>query len=254
MNDVLRSEWLKLRSVRSSWSVPAVTVFAPALGALMAVLITAEFDRSSAELRATFAPADMSIVMLPLVQLAVGAVAALVITSEFGTGMIRPTLVSVPGRSVLFGAKALVVGAVALVTGLVASFGLYAVSWAAVGDRPAPIRPWESVESGLMTPVAGGIAVTVAALLALGLGAAIRSTAGTLVTVTVLIFVVPGMAALLPAPWDERVFAVSLLNLAPQLAGGADMVLSPLGAAIAAVTYAVIPLGMGAVSLKRRDA
>jgi ABC-2 type transport system permease protein len=144
--------------------------------------------------------------------------------------------------------------AASLVTRLVASFGMYAASWAAVGDRPAPIRPWESVESGLMTPVAGGIVVTVVALLALGLGAAIRSTAGTLVTVTVLIFVVPAMAALLPSPWDERVFGVSLVNLATALAGSADTVLSPVAAAIVAAAYAVIPLGAGAMVLTRRDA
>ncbi|SDJ31458.1 ABC-2 type transport system permease protein [Actinokineospora alba] len=255
MKNTMLSEWLKIRSLRSSWAVPVVAVLTVAVGGLLAALITAEFDRSTPERQALFASADMSVVLLPLVELTVAAVAALVITGEYGTGSIRPTMVGVPRRSVLFGAKSLVVGAAALVTGLVASFAMYALSWIAVGDRPAPIRPWESVEAGLTTPIAGAVAVTVVALLALGLGTALRSTAGAVVSVTVLIFVVPIISTLLPAPWDMRVYAVSLLHLPPQLAGTApDALLSQGAALLLAAGYALVPLAVGAWLLARRDA
>lgn len=255
MRNALLSEWSKIRTLRSSWSVPVVAVLAVALGGLLAALITAEFDRASPEERALFSSADMSVVLLPIVELTVAAVAALVITGEYGTGSIRPTMVGVPRRSVLFGAKTLVVGAAALVTGLVASFSMYALSWLAIGDRPAPIRAWESVEAGLTTPLAGAVAVTVVALLALGLGAALRSTAGAVVSVTVLIFVVPIISMLLPAPWDLRVYSVSLLHLPPQLAGtAADPLLSQGAALLLAAGYALVPPAVGAWLLTRRDA
>jgi ABC-2 type transport system permease protein len=62
----------------------------------------------------------------------------------------------------------------------------------------------------------------------------IRSTAGTLVAAGLLLFVVPPFAFFLPAPWDDRVAAVMLPNLAPQLTGTAEVaVLSPVGAVLA---------------------
>ncbi|MGH3469505.1 MAG: hypothetical protein ACRDQF_17440 [Thermocrispum sp.] len=62
--------------------------------------------------------------------------------------------------------------------------------------------------------------IAVVALVAFGLGSALRSTAAALVTVTGLVFVLPVIAAFLPGPWAERVISVSLPALPDQLAGG----------------------------------
>ncbi|GLZ36390.1 ABC transporter permease [Actinokineospora sp. NBRC 105648] len=254
MGDSVAAELLKLRSLRSSWVVLAASVLAIAAGGVLAVLITADFDGSSLERRATFDSADMSVVIIPLLALVTASVAAAVFTGEYGSGLIRTTLTGVPSRRKLFAAKTLVVGLVAFALGQVVSFALFGLTLAAVGDRPAPIAPWTSAAAGVPSAVASGSIIAVVCLLALGLGAVVRSTAGTLVTVAVLLYVVPGLAAFLPAAVSDWVFALWLLNLAPQMVGGDGSLLSPVGAVAVAVGYAVVPLGCGWFLFSRRDA
>jgi Zn-dependent protease len=74
-------------------------------------------------------------------------------------------------------------------------------------------------------------------------------------SVMVIPFVLPVFAILLPAPWNNRVVAVTLPYLAPQLSGTIENApLTPAWAAVAMVAYLVAALGGGALALFRRDA
>jgi hypothetical protein len=253
--DTVAAEWLKIRTVRSTLALLASVVVALALGALISHLMTADYDRSSPAERELFGAADPSMVVIPYAQVCAGVVGALCIASEHATGMIRSVLTAVPRRAEVLAAKAVVVGALSLLFGLVTALACAVSTLLITGGRPRPIAPFASFGDTLPTVFAGAVSVAVVGLVGLGLGALVRSSAGALVTVCVLLFVLPVLVNLLPFPWNVRSSAVMLPYLAMQLSGDVEGVpLVPLGAAAVAAGYLVLFLGAGGAALLRRDA
>ncbi len=160
-----------------------------------------------------------------------------------------------PRRLALLAGKAVVVAAGTLVVGQLVAFVSFAATWLIVGDRPPPIAPWQpgAAADGIAVTLSAGLSLVVAGLVGLGIGTAVRSTAGMLVTVTALLFVLPSVVEFLPGPWGDRLGAVSLTNLVVELAGTLpDAPLSPVGALAALAGYVLLALGAGAVVLTRR--
>ncbi|CCH30480.1 ABC transporter permease [Actinosynnema sp. NPDC047251] len=255
MTDALASEFLKLRTVRSTVHLLLSLALTLAAGVLVSYLMTADYDAQPPEVQARFGSADPGMVVVTFGQFVLGVLGALAVTSEYGSGMIRTALVSVPRRRSLLLAKTVVVGGVSTVVGAVVTLLAYLAGEAITGDRPKPISAYDSFAEAWPTLLASTAALALLGLLGLGLGFLLRSTAGTLVTLCGLLFVLPAMTMLLPSPWDERVSAVMLPGLPAQLAGHLpDAPLTPWGAALFMVMYLVAALGGGLVALSRRDA
>jgi hypothetical protein len=253
--DTMASEWLKVRTVRSTAYLVAAIAVVLGLGCLVSYLMTAEWDRSTPDIQAVFAAADPSVMVIPFVQFAFGAMGALVITSEYGNGMIRTVLIAVPQRIAVLLAKIVVVATGALACGLAVSFLAFGAGELITGDRPGPIGGFASWSDAFPTLMANGVSVALGALVGLGLGLLLRSTAGALVTLCGLMFVLPVVASLLPGPWNFRIVSITLPYLAPQLSGTLERPwLTPAWAGIVMVAYLVVALGAGAVALVRRDA
>jgi ABC-2 type transport system permease protein len=102
-----RSEWIKLRTVRSTiWALVLTVIFAIGLGALFTAIEVAHWaSRTPAEISG-FDPLLYSFAGLNLAQLSVGVLGVLVMTSEYSTATIKLTLGATPQRSVLLAAKA----------------------------------------------------------------------------------------------------------------------------------------------------
>ncbi|MFI9008399.1 ABC transporter permease [Actinosynnema sp. NPDC053489] len=255
MTDVLSSEWLKLRSVRSTTYVLLAIVLSLLVGTLVSYLMTADWDTSPPDLQRKFGAADPGVMVVPFTQFCLGVLGALAVTSEYGSGMIRTALVSVPRRKTYLLAKTAVVAGASLVVALVSVFLAYQAGELITGDRPEPISAYSSFAEALPTLLANTASMVLLALLGLGLGFLLRSTAGTLVGLCALLFVLPSLTLILPDPWNERVYSVMVPSLAPQLAGevpGAP--LSPVQAGLVMVAYVGLALGAGTVALLRRDA
>lgn len=253
VTDPLAAEWLKLRTVQSTfYTLFAVAMFVPMAG-LLAWQTAAAWDTASTARRAELATMHPEDGLLMFVQLAIAALGVLAITSEYATGMIRTTFVGVPRRGRVLGAKSLVVGAVALVAGQVSVFAMYFLTDLVIGDRAIPLYSTAFTDE-VPRLLALGLSVMVVGLLGLGLGALTRSTTGALTLVAALLFVFPTMGRLLPAPWDDRFTAVTLPRLPLQLAGAYDSYLSPLGALAALAAYVLLTLVAAHVALHRRDA
>ncbi|GIG71156.1 ABC transporter permease [Phytomonospora endophytica] len=251
----IASEWQKLRSVRSTYMYLSAVVLSVAVGGFVAYLMTADYDSSTPDVQAVFGSADPGQLALPVTQFCLAALAALVMTSEYATGMIRTSLTAVPARGRMFAAKAVVAAAVAAVAGLAMSFGSYFLGAAITGDRPAPIRAWESLGDAMPSLLANSASVVAMALLGLGLGAILRATAGALVAVTAILFVLPIVAQFLPAELGMKVFASLPIQLPGQLAGiDPNAVYDPWGAGAVLAAYGVVALTAGWFLLKRRDA
>ncbi|GAA2582665.1 ABC transporter permease [Actinomadura fulvescens] len=253
MTDVLVAEWLKLRSARSTHWILATVAGLVALCAVWSFYIAHYWDGLSPQRQAELqvAPAEQPLVLaLPLAMAVLGLLA---ITSEYATGLIRVSLAAVPRRGVLFAGKATAVGAVGSVTGLFSVGVAFGLGRLIVGDRAiADLRTPVSDELPWLLGL--WLSAVVVALVGLGLGTAMRSTAGAVTSLCALLFVLPGLAPLLPSPWGERFAAVLPSNLAGQIAGDtADPVLGSVAALLVLLAYAVIALVAGLIVLVRRD-
>jgi ABC-2 type transport system permease protein len=253
VSDLVAAEWVKLRSVQSTFYTVFAVVMFVAMSGLIAWQTASGWDGADLARRAEFRSMTPENGLLMFVQLCVAALGVLAVTSEYATGMIRTTLTAVPQRGWLLAAKGALIGFVALVVGHVSVFAMFFLSRLIVGDRPVPGYV-SSFADELPRLLSLGLSVMVVGLVGLGLGVITRSTVGALTVVVALLFVFPTMGQLLPKPWNERFVAITLNALPSQLAGAEGSLLSP-GAALAVLLgYVVVALGAAWLVLRTNDA
>jgi ABC-2 type transport system permease protein len=251
---VARMEWLKLRSVRSTAWV--VLVFAAGMiGLAILVMAHQHWATMAPADRASFDPTNDSFAGLAIGQLALGVLGALVITTEFSSGMIRATLAAVPRRPLLLAAKAAVLGAVALVVGEVFAFAAFAVGQMAL-HAPAPHATLG--QPGVLRAVLlAGAYPALIALTALGLGAVIRHTAGAISAVVGILFVLPLILVPLGTSIQDTVGPFMPMLIAENSLTAVKPVahsLSPWAGLGMLCLYAAVALAAGTWALARRDA
>jgi ABC-2 type transport system permease protein len=251
---MLRSEWTKLRTVRSTpLSLLAAFAVAVAGGLFSATGRAHDYPTWSTAEKAAFDPVNLSFDGLAFAQLAFAVIGVLAISSEYTTGQIRTTFAVTPRRHSVLGAKALVLGVVALVIGELLSLVSFLV--AQLGLRSIHLNVSLGDGSALRAVAGAGVYLVALTLLGLGLGAIIRHTAGAVSAVFGLIFVVPLVAANIsgwvswPSKWNLWAAGNAMISTRPP----ADGAPSPaLGLLICAV-YALVPLAVAAVLTSRRD-
>ncbi|MEW2357069.1 ABC transporter permease subunit [Spirillospora sp. NPDC029432] len=259
MLDAVAAEWLKLRTVRSTYIIAGVAVVFAILALLLTVQVVSVWDGMPAERRARVRMAEPAILAGWIAGLCAAVLGAVAVTSEYRSGMIRTTLTVMQRRAPLLAAKAIVVGGAALAAGLMITFSVFLGTRLIIGDRP--ITGFQTAISAELPGIAArGCLVGVYALLAFGLAALLRSTAGAIVTVVLLWYIVPIATGFLPAPWDERLSSFTLDALPEQAVGmdNADSVygavLPPPAAAAVMLAYALLPPAAAMLAFRRRDA
>ncbi|SNT45499.1 ABC-2 family transporter protein [Streptosporangium subroseum] len=254
LKDAVAAEWLKLRTVRSTWAVWAGAAVSTLIGLVILMIHVGSYDQASPAERASFESADPAVLVMPVVACFIGCLGALAVTTEFSTGSLGPSLVAVPQRRMLMAAKTVVVTCVAFAGGVLFAGLSQIVAILILGDRSAPLNPWAHWWDAI--PSAAGTAITtlVTGLVALGLGAVLRSTAATVTVIVALTLVVPSFAHFLPASLHLRVASVLIPNLAPQIVGAESAyLLSPPAAMAVLAFYVVVALGAGGLGFSRRD-
>lgn len=256
---VLASEWLKVRSVRSSYLMLGIALGTVLLGLALASMAAGMYDNAPPEQRPSARIADLEEVLVIVPQLCMGVLGALVITSEYTTGMIRTSLAVVPRRWPVLAAKGVVVGSLSLVIGPVAVFGTYAVSRWVLGDRFSGAY-LTSFADKLPFLIVTSLTVTVFALLGLGLGSLLRSAAGAIALLVSLVYVIPIIVGNIPEPWSERLGSVMIGALPREITGDHittsvyGSLLAPPAAVAVLIAYAVLPLLAAGWRIRRRDA
>jgi ABC-2 type transport system permease protein len=203
-SDVLRSEWTKVRTVRSTFfTLLAAVVLEVGVGALICLAVSSNYSSTSPSDRLTFDPTATSLVGLALAQLAIGVLSVLMITSEYSTGMIRTTMAAVPKRGRLLAAKAVVFAALAFVVVEIASFIAYFLGQAILGLH-APTTTIGDPHV-LRAIIGAGLYAALFGLIGLGLGALLRHTAGIITILVAVAFILPGVSAALPDSWSQPI-------------------------------------------------
>jgi ABC-2 type transport system permease protein len=250
---VMRSEWTKLHSVRSiRWVLAAMVAGTLALGITDCLVEASDWAHMAAASRARFDPANISLAGLAFAPLMIGISGVLVMSGEYGTGLIRSTLAAVPRRRLILTAKAVVLAAVALALGEVTVFAAFLAGQAVLAGR-APHATL--TQPGVLLAVAlSGAYLALLALFGLGIGVLVRRGAGAVAAYAGLVLVLPYVLLALPgnlarfAP--ETMLASSVAAVRPQ-----PQYLPPGWEGLALMAaYAGVALALGGWLLSRRDA
>jgi ABC-2 type transport system permease protein len=254
---VVKAEWIKLRSLRSTWTMLLSVLLAIlGIGAIAAATATGAVEGPAdgggpggGDALSTVLAGSMLAVVL------VGVLGVLVGAREYSSGLIRSSLAAVPARLPVLWAKvvAFLVAVVPVVlAGVLVAF---VVGMAILDGGGVATVSWS--DEGTVRVVLGTAGYVVGiGLIGLALGLLLRSTAGAISALLAGVLVLPTLAgALLPEAWD------GLLKYFPSNAASAftssvptDSVLSPGAGAVVFAAWIVVGLAAAAVALSRRDA
>jgi ABC-2 type transport system permease protein len=239
LRGAIASEFTKIRSVRSTyWTLAALLIVSIGIGAAITAGTAANFSHNPANKAGFDATQTSLIAFFEIGQLIIAVIAALAITSEYSTGMIRTSLTAQPRRGTVYAAKAIVLTSLTLIVSLVTSFIAFFVGQALLSSSGVSASLFHSVtipqNANVTCPAqgAGGggglppgckvvfsgtdvispttvllaiigcaLFVTLVAIIAFGIGAIVRHTAGTIAIAIAALFIIPVLEQALPNEW-----------------------------------------------------
>ncbi len=254
---VLRSEWTKLWSLRSTWITLGLgLVFLVGFGLISAARYQSSVGSAQpgGEDFANATALSLSLFGTNFAQLALGVLGVLVTAGEYSTGMIRSTLTGVPRRLPVLWSKSAVYGAVALLVGVAGVFAAFVIDSGIVAATPAAMT---LSHAGVVRSLLGaGLYLGLIGVLGVALGALLRSVAGGISVIVAALMLVPGLISLLPASWQD--------NIGPYLPSNAGQSmfalthdatsLSPTAGLLVFLGWTVLALAGAAYRLARSDA
>jgi hypothetical protein len=250
---VLRGEWIKLRSLRSTAvTLAAAVVLMVAMGWIFGWATEANWSDLSAEERASFSPVDTTLAGFYLAQLAVGVLGVLMVTGEYATGMIRATFGAVPRRLPVLWAKSALYAGVTFSLMVAAGFVAFVGGQRLLGTHGTSLAAAGAVRA--VVGVAGYLALI--GVFSVALGFVVRSTGGGVAILCGLLLVVPTLGLLLPSSWRDH-----LLPYLPSNAGSTMFSVRTTPDALSAGTSLLVLLAWvaaalvaAAIVLRERDA
>jgi ABC-2 type transport system permease protein len=298
LRGAIASEFTKVRSVRSTyWTLAALLIVSIGVGAAITGGSAANFNHNLAN-KAGFDATQTSLVaFFEIGQLIIAVIAAMAITSEYSTGMIRTSLTAQPRRGTVYAAKAIVLTSLTLIISLVTSFIAFFVGQALLsssgvsaslfhtvripqnanvtcpqkglgGGGPGLPPGCKVVFSGtyvispttvLLAIIGCALFVTLVAILAFGIGALVRHTAGAIAIAIAALFIIPVLEQALPSNWrwDIMRFLPDAANQVVSVTIG-DNANAHLWSAWpqlgVTALWAAVLLGAGAYLFRKRDA
>jgi ABC-2 type transport system permease protein len=247
----ISSEWIKFKTLRSTWAVLGVAVVAMVLVGLVVAYNTRHL---SAGLAANDIAPSGPLQGFYLGQLLMGSLGVLFVSGEYSTGMIRSTLAAVPKRIPVLWAKLVVFVAVAGTSMIVISF----VAFLSAQGLLSHYRTGFSLgDPGVLRVVLGtGIYLTLIGVIGSVLGWIVRSTPGALVAFVGVVMVLPVLFGDALGNWGKHV-----AEFLPSSAGSAfaesvpdGLSLTPWWGLVVLVGWVLLGLAAAVVLLGRRDA
>lgn len=292
LGGAIASEFTKLRSVRSSyWTIAALIIVSVGIAAIAGFGIASDIHNQPWNKAGQDATQASLIAFFELGQLIIAVIGAMAITTEYSTGMIRTSLTAMPRRGTVYLAKLIVLTSVTLVVSLVTSFLAFFAGQATMSGSGVSASLFHSttIPAGVIMngpkgggPVSGPVSytfqgtdvitaghvltavvgsalfVTVVALIAFGLGAIIRHTAGAITSAIGLMFVLSIIIQILPSNWRwdiMRFFPDAAGRVLSVTVGGPNPHLwSAWPQFLVTVIWAVVLLAVGGYLFRKRDA
>ena len=258
LTGAIRSEWTKLRSVRSTgFSLLAMAAISLGLMSLIAWATMNRWTSIDPGERLGLAQRPLELVLIRPIfvsQLVVAVLGVMVISAEYTTGMIRSTLQSQPRRLTVLAAKVIVFAALMLVVGELLSFAAFFLGRSIISSHV----PVSLSDPGVTRSVIGaGLYLALLGLFALASGTILRHTAGAITAVVGTVLILSNLTALLPDSWGHHINAwmptnAGALIMQPQQAP-TDL-LSPWQGLAVFAGWTALLLIIAGVLFERRDA
>jgi ABC-2 type transport system permease protein len=258
--DALRAEWTKLRTVPgTAWILTAICVLTVAVGAA-----TAAATRCGAGTGCAIDPTKVTLTGIEVGQAVVAALAVLVISGEYSTGMIRTTFTAMPRRWTALAAKAVTLTGLVLAAAVVAVAGSLAAGrliltgngiTAAHGFAVVSLARGPTVQAALGSV----LYLALVGLLSLGIATIVRDSAAATGAVLGVLYVPPVIALFLGSEptwqrWVERYTPMNAGLAILNTTGLRDMVISPWAGLGVLAAWAAVALLAAGVLLHLRDA
>ena len=251
---VMRSEWIKFRSLRSTvWTLLIAVMLTIGISALFSAVTASHWSKLDPIERLRFNAVSPSLTGVNFAQLAVGVLGVLFISSEYSTGMIRSSMTVVPRRLPMLWAKVAVFGSLVGLISIVTCFASFFVGQALLTSA----HNVTITSPGALRMVLGAaLYLTVAGIIGMAIGALLRNTAGGISAFVAIFFVIPPILELLPQSWRDA-FTQYLAARAGEAIwtvprDGSKILSAGPGFALFC-GYAVVLVGLAAVQLRRRD-
>lgn len=253
---VVRSEWTKLRTLRSTW---ITLVIALALSVGIAALIGSTLGSTGPDGQGGPPPqvlADIPAALLAgtlFASLVLGVLGALAASTEYSTGTVRATLTAVPKRLPVLAATVVVVVLVAAVAGAALSAAAFWTGSVLLDDPLSAGWGDDGVVAALVGNTGYLVAIT---LLGLGLGMLARSTAGAITVLVAVVFLLPSILPFMSADWVQTIndYLPGTAGASLQATNEKLATLSRSAAALTLTLWALVPLVVAGLLMKRRDA
>ena len=195
---VVRSEWTKFRSLRSTNITLLVSVvLTVGLGALISAVTASHWATASPGDRAGFNAVVTSLNGVNISQLAVGVLGVLLISGEYATGMIRASLTAVPKRLPVLWAKLGVFAGIVAAVSVASAFAAFFLGQSLLASKHLGVSI--SSPDALRMVVGAGAYLVLVGVIGMALGGLLRNTAAGISSLVALFFVIPPLLNLLPA-------------------------------------------------------
>lgn len=180
---MLRSEWIKLVSLRSTWwSIGIVAVLTVGIAVLVATALSGQGAGAQVGIQAVVLPIQFTMLLA-------GILGAISVTGEYSTGMIRSTLTADPVRGSVLAAKSLVVAAFLFLTSLLTFLAASAAVTPILADEGG--IAWGDPSQSILPILAASLSMSVFALLGVAAGFTLRAGAGAIAATIGVLFVLP---------------------------------------------------------------
>jgi hypothetical protein len=260
LGSAIRSEWIKTRTLRSTWiGLGSTLLVLVGFGVIAAAVSTGSVaapvgGRGAGPFDAT-GPVATVLTGASFAVLLMGILGALAGAREYGSRMITATVAAVPRRWQVVVAKATVLTGIGFGTSVTGVLGAFVVGMGVLSGGGAATVGLTG--AGVLRQVLGMAAyVTAIGLIGMGLGILLRSVAGSIGAVVAGVIVLPALAgALLPDSWApilQYLPSSAAAGFTTVEATGADVLGAGAGALVLAA-WVVVTLGAAVVSIIRRD-
>lgn len=218
---LVRSEWIKFRSIRSTfWCYAIIVALTIGLAAIIGLSAPVIGLPEGAEV--TQEVANRQIVMLSTASvgftvLVAAVLGVLIITGEYGTGQIRSTFTADPRRTGAVLAKAVVLAVATFVVSAVATW--IGVALVALFQADKGVHADLADPSVFMPILGSSVFVTLIALLAFGIGLLVRSSAGGIAIALGVLLVLPIVLQLVASLVNQQ-WLHDVSRFLPDQAGG----------------------------------
>ncbi|WP_024286076.1 ABC transporter permease [Cellulomonas sp. KRMCY2] len=261
LGTAIRSEWVKLRTLRSTWvGLGSTLLVLVGFGAIAAAVSTGSVatPEGGGGGGGPFGGSDPVSTVLMGANFAVllmGILGALAGAREYGSRMIAATVAAVPRRWQVVVAKATVFTGVSLAVSVIGVLAAFTAGMGVLSGGDAATVAL--TDDGVLRQVLGMAGyITAVGLIGMGLGILLRSVAGSIGAVVAVFMVLPPLAgALLPDSWDpilQYLPGSAAAAFTTVRAAGTEVLGAGAGAVVLAA-WVLVALGGAVVAITRRD-